>query len=217
MNPYGHSKRMSEQMIQDFAATGAIRYVTLRYFNVAGADPAGRSGQRLASATNLIKIACDAALGLRESVTIYGSDYETEDGTGVRDYIHVEDLAAAHIDALSYLWWGGDSATLNCGYGRGYSVREVLDATQRIARVSFQIIEARRRAGDPACVIADSRAIRSKLEWKPRFAELDTIISTALAWEKKRSASLAPVSHDLILDAKATALPASLFAPKNTH
>ena len=198
MNPYGRSKLMSEEMIRDFAGSADLHYVVLRYFNVAGADPDGYAGQRFSGATSLIKIACDAALGRRDHVTVYGSDYDTLDGTGVRDYVHVSDLAAAHGDALRYLEEGGESVILNCGYGHGYSVREVLDAVQRISRRTFRIVEQPRRLGDPGSVIADSSALRARLGWSPRFADLDAIIHTALAWDTALSAQSKTLENRLL-------------------
>ncbi|MDX1934087.1 MAG: UDP-glucose 4-epimerase GalE [Capsulimonadales bacterium] len=188
VNPYGRSKRMSEQMIEDLAAATDLKYVILRYFNVAGADPEGRLGPRYQGAPHLIKAACDAALGRRPSVSIYGTDYDTPDGTCIRDYIHVEDLAAAHIDALRYLENGGRSDIFNCGYGRGYSVRDVLSHVQDISKVRFSIIEQGRRPGDPVAVTACSKKIRNTLGWSPAYDDLDVIISTTLAWERRRGA-----------------------------
>ena len=163
INPYGTSKLVDEWILRDYAASSNLRYVALRYFNAAGADPAGRIGQNFPGATHLIKVICEAALGKRPSVTIYGTDYDTPDGTGVRDYIHVEDLAAAHLDALAYLEQGGDSQVLNCGYGEGYSVRQVIDRVRASAEVEFTVIEGSRRPGDSACVIADSSRLREIL------------------------------------------------------
>jgi UDP-glucose 4-epimerase len=187
VNPYGRSKLMSETMIKDYSQASNLKYVILRYFNVAGADISGKIGQSSKKAAHLIKIACDAALGRRSSVRIFGTDYSTPDGTGIRDYIHVQDLAKAHLDALSYLEEGGESQILNCGYGRGYSVRQVLDRVKAISGVDFPVIETARRAGDPACVVAAAERIRKILGWQPQYDDLDIIISTALAWEKKLS------------------------------
>ena len=184
VNPYGRSKLMSEMILRDYSLASNLKYVILRYFNVAGADSSGKIGQR-GKAFHLIKLGCDAALGLRPGVSIFGTDYPTHDGTGVRDYIHVEDLAAAHISALSYLQTHSESQILNCGYGKGYSVREVLEKVKEIAEVDFPIIETSRRKGDPACVIASAEKIRKVLGWKPRYQSLDQIIRSALAWEKK--------------------------------
>ncbi|MGH8114793.1 MAG: UDP-glucose 4-epimerase GalE [Rhodanobacteraceae bacterium] len=185
INPYGSSKLMSEWMLRDLAAAGGPRYVALRYFNVAGCDPAGRIGQSTKHATLLVKVACEAALGKRQRLSIYGTDYDTPDGTGVRDYIHVDDLARAHLDALRYLRDGGESATLNCGYGHGYSVREVLAAVGRAHGSPVPYTEEPRRAGDPPSLIAASGRIRTTLGWQPRHDDLDFIARTALAWERK--------------------------------
>ena len=184
INPYGMSKLMSELMLADVAAAHPISYCALRYFNVAGADPQGRAGQSTAGATHLIKIAAEAALGKRAGVAVYGSDFDTQDGTGVRDYIHVSDLADAHLHALEALEASpGESLTLNCGYGRGFSVLEVLDAVDRVAGVTLDRRMEPRRAGDPAALIADNGAILTRLPWRPRHADLDTIVGHALAWE----------------------------------
>ncbi len=185
INPYGRSKVMSEWILRDYAAVSAFRYVSLRYFNAAGADLEARIGQRSAEATHLIKVACEAAAGKRPSVKVFGTDYDTPDGTCLRDYIHVEDLARAHIAALRYLGRGGESRALNCGYGFGYSVREVLACVKAVSRVDFPVIEGDRRPGDPARLIANSERIRRVLDWTPRYDDLDTIVATALAWEKK--------------------------------
>lgn len=185
INPYGTSKLMSEWMLRDLAAAGGPRYVILRYFNVAGCDPAGRIGQSTREATLLFKVACEAALGTRESVQIFGTDYATPDGTGVRDYIHVDDLARAHLDALAYLRGGGAATILNCGYGHGYSVREVLDAVSRAHGAAVPAVERPRRAGDPPSLVADAARIREVLGWRPRHDDLDAIARTALAWERR--------------------------------
>jgi UDP-glucose 4-epimerase len=185
MNPYGRSKLMSEQIIRDYSQASGLRYVILRYFNVAGADTSGKLGQSAKKAEHLIKVACDAALGRRSSVRIFGTDFPTPDGSGIRDYIHVEDLARAHLDALHYLEAGNESQILNCGYGQGYSVREVINKVKEISGVDFPVIEAERRAGDPACVIACADKIRQILGWEPKFNNLDIIVRTALNWEKK--------------------------------
>lgn len=185
INPYGLSKLMSEWMLRDIAAAGSLRYAVLRYFNVAGADPAARLGQSTPEATHLIKVVCEALVGKRPSVSIFGQDYPTPDGTGVRDYIHVEDLASAHIAALDYLRQGGASTTLNCGYGRGYSVREVLDTAEKLTGKTLRILAQERRPGDSASVIADARRIREQLNWTPRYADLELIIRHALAWEQR--------------------------------
>ena len=185
INPYGTSKLMSEWMLRDLAAAGGPRYVALRYFNVAGCDAEGRVGQSTRNATLLMKVACETAVGKRLNVLIFGTDYATPDGTGVRDYIHVDDLARAHLDALRYLRDGGASATLNCGYGHGYSVREVLAAVARAHGAPVAAIEQPRRAGDPPSLVADAQRIRSVLGWQPRCDDLDLIARTALAWERK--------------------------------
>jgi len=185
INPYGTSKLMSEWMLRDLAVAGGPRYVILRYFNVAGSDPLGRIGQSTRKATLLTKVACEAAVGKRPGVSIYGTDYPTPDGTGVRDYIHVEDLADAHLKALDHLRAGGASVTLNCGYGHGYSVREVLAMVERLAGKRLQIREEARRAGDPPTLIARADKVRSVLGWKPRFDNLEAIVQSSLDWEKR--------------------------------
>jgi UDP-glucose 4-epimerase len=183
INPYGTSKLMTEAMLRDVAAAHPINYCALRYFNVAGADPRGRTGLSTVGATHLIKLACEAALGERMGVDIYGTDYPTPDGTGVRDYIHVTDLVEAHLKALSYLRRGGEPLIANCGYGRGYSVLEVLNAVKRVSGQSFDFRYGPRRPGDPASVVANSTLARGLLEWKPRHDDLDLIVDTAIAWE----------------------------------
>jgi len=185
INPYGTSKLMSEWMLRDLAAASALRYVALRYFNVAGADPENRIGQSTAKATLLTKVACEVAVGKREHVSIFGTDYDTPDGTGVRDYIHVEDLATAHLRALDYLRDGGESTVFNCGYGHGYSVREVIDAVGRANGAPLAVKEAPRRAGDPPMLVADATRIRSALGWSPAWDDLDAIARHALAWERR--------------------------------
>lgn len=185
INPYGTSKLMSEWILRDLAAVSDFRYVSLRYFNVAGSDPECRIGQATANATLLIKVACEAVVGKRKAVSIYGTDYPTPDGTGVRDYIHVDDLARAHLDALDYLRAGAASTVLNCGYGHGYSVREVLASVQRVAGTSLTIREELRRPGDPPSLVAAADRIRTVLHWQPRLDDLDTIVRTALRWEEK--------------------------------
>jgi UDP-glucose 4-epimerase len=185
INPYGMSKLMSEQMLRDVCAASTMRHVILRYFNVAGCDPEGRIGQSTREATLLIKVACEAAVGRRESISIFGTDYPTPDGTGVRDYIHVEDLADAHLRALGYLNGGGSSVTLNCGYGHGYSVREVLDMVEKVSGVKLNIREEPRRAGDPPGLIAIADRIRQTLKWAPRYDDLQVIVRSALAWERE--------------------------------
>ena len=186
INPYGWSKLMTEQMLADSANAFDFNYCALRYFNVAGADPQARTGQSTAGATHLIKVAVEAALGKRDRVSVFGTDYDTPDGTGVRDYIHVSDLAAAHVLALDALIAEpGQSMTMNCGYGRGYSVLEVLDAVDRVTGGAIERIYGGRRAGDPASLVADSSLLRKTVPWKPRHEKLDTIIEHALAWESK--------------------------------
>jgi UDP-glucose 4-epimerase len=185
INAYGTSKLMSEWMLRDVSASSSLRYVALRYFNVAGSDSQGRIGQATAKATLLIKVACEAAVGKRPHISIYGTDYSTPDGTGVRDYIHVEDLATAHLDALSYLRKGGESQVLNVGYGHGYSVREVLKSVERVAGHPLNIREEPRRAGDPPILVARADKVRTVLGWQPRLDHLDTIVKTSLEWEKR--------------------------------
>ncbi len=188
-SPYGASKLMSERMLMDIAAATSMKYVILRYFNVAGADPTGRIGQRSPEATHLIKVACEVAVGKRSSMSIYGTDYPTSDGTCVRDYIHVEDLASAHIQALAYLIQGGASTLANCGYGKGSTVREVIAAVQKVSGNKFPVAEAPRRPGDVAEIVAKSEKAQSLFKWKPRFADLYTIVKHAYQWEvelKKR-------------------------------
>jgi len=185
INAYGTSKLMSEWMLRDVAASSPLRYVALRYFNVAGSDSGGRIGQATAKATLLIKVACEAAVGKRPHVSVYGTDYPTPDGTGVRDYIHVEDLATAHLDALSYLRKGGRPQVLNVGYGHGYSVREVLKSVERVAGHSLTVREEPRRAGDPPILVARADRVRSELGWQPRLDDLDTIVKTSLLWEQR--------------------------------
>jgi UDP-glucose 4-epimerase len=185
INPYGSSKLMTEWMLRDLSKASALNYVALRYFNVAGCDPEGRIGQATPKATLLTKVACEAAVGKRDSVSIFGTDYNTDDGTGVRDYIHVEDLAHAHLDALRYLREGGDSEVLNCGYGRGYSVREVLSAVESANGAPLIIREEARRAGDPPVLIAEAQRIREVLGWRPQLDDIDAIVTSALAWERQ--------------------------------
>lgn len=185
INPYGTSKLMTEWMLRDLSAASDLRNVTLRYFNVAGSDPGGRIGQSTAKATLLIKVACEAAVGKRESISIFGTDYPTPDGTGIRDYIHVEDLASAHLKALQYLRNGGESTTLNCGYGHGYSVREVLDTVQKVSGKRLNIKEEPRRPGDPPALVAEAQRVRTLFDWTPQFDDLTRIVETSLAWEKK--------------------------------
>jgi UDP-glucose 4-epimerase len=185
INPYGTSKLMTEWMLRDLALAGGPGYVALRYFNVAGCEPSGTIGQSTPKATLLVKVACEAATGKRPGVAIYGTDYPTPDGTGLRDYIHVQDLATAHLDALTYLRKGGASTVLNCGYGHGYSVREVLAAVEGANGSPLTISEEPRRAGDPPELIAVADRVRDVLGWTPRFDNLDTIVTTSLEWERK--------------------------------
>ena len=186
INPYGWSKLMTERMLRDVAAAHPINYAALRYFNVAGADPQGRSGQSTAGATHLIKVAVEAATGKRAQVGVFGTDFPTRDGTGVRDYIHVSDLAAAHVSALGLLVAEpARSHTLNCGYGRGFSVLEVLDAVDRVTNMTIKRELGPRRPGDPAELVADNHAILAALPWRPARDDLDGIVRDALAWERK--------------------------------
>ncbi len=186
INPYGMSKLMTEIMLADTARAHAINYCALRYFNVAGADPQARTGQSTAGATHLIKVAVEAALGKRSHVDVFGTDYDTPDGTGVRDYIHVSDLAAAHVLALEALMAQPDrSLTMNCGYGRGFSVLEVLDAVDRVTNARIDRRMGPRRAGDPDSLISDNARIKATLPWQPRYADLDTIVGHAMAWERR--------------------------------
>ena len=185
INPYGTSKLMSEMMLRDLGKASDMRHVILRYFNVAGSDPDGHIGQSTEKATLLIKVAAEVAVGKREQLYVFGSDYPTPDGTGVRDYIHVDDLADAHIKAIDYLGKGGDSVTLNCGYGHGYSVREVIDAVNRVNGSPIKVKEEQRRAGDPPALIAKADRAREVLGWEPRYDDLDFIVKTSLDWERK--------------------------------
>jgi UDP-glucose 4-epimerase len=185
INAYGSSKLMSEWMLAAVARSSPLRYAALRYFNVAGADTAGRIGQSTPQATLLVKVACEAAVGKRADIAIYGTDYPTEDGTGVRDYIHVEDLAAAHLDALLYLRGGGSSTTLNVGYGHGYSVRQVLASVERVTGRRLTVRQEPRRPGDPAMLIARAERIRNELNWRPKLDDLDTIVRSAYLWEQR--------------------------------
>ena len=188
INPYGMSKLMTEAMLRDVAAAHPMNYCCLRYFNVASADPLGRSGQSTVGATHLIKIAVEAATGKRAAVSVFGTDFDTPDGTGVRDYIHVSDLAAAHVAALELLVAEPtQSHTLNAGYNRGFSVNEVLDAVDRVTNMTIERRYEGRRAGDPAALVADNRAILAALPWRPQRDDLDTIVKDALAWERKLS------------------------------
>ena len=186
-NPYGWSKLMTEQMLRDVAAATDLRYAALRYFNVAGADAAGRSGECAPLATHLIHVASELVAGKRDRMQIFGDDYDTPDGTCVRDYIHVSDLAAAHVAALRHLTEHRQSLELNCGYGHGFSVREVLDVVRDLAGRDLAIESGPRRAGDVAALIADTHKIRATLDWTPRFDDLRVIVETALNWERRRS------------------------------
>jgi UDP-glucose 4-epimerase len=183
-SPYGSSKLMTEIMLGDIASVNHIKYAALRYFNVAGADPGLRTGQSVRNATHLIKAALQAALGIRTHMQIFGNDYDTPDGTCIRDYIHVSDLVSAHVGTLEYLRQGGKNVTLNCGYGHGYSVLEVIEAVKRVSGTDFPVCYSPRRAGDLAAVVADTRRLSRLLCWKPAYDDLDSIISHALAWER---------------------------------
>jgi len=185
MSPYGASKLMTEIMLRDTTLAHGLKHVILRYFNVAGADPEGRTGQSTKGATHLIKVAVETALGKRGKMDIFGTDYATPDGTCVRDYIHVSDLAAAHLDALRYLRAGGPSITANCGYGRGYSVREVIDTVKRVSGTDFRVDISPRRPGDPAAIVALPDRARAAFDWQPRYDDLALIVDHALAWERK--------------------------------
>jgi UDP-glucose 4-epimerase len=185
MSPYGSSKLMTEIMLRDTAAAHDLRYVALRYFNVAGADPAGRSGQSTPKATHLIKVACETAIGKRTHMEVFGTDYPTPDGTCIRDFIHVKDLARAHVAALAHLRRGGPSDVFNCGYSKGYSVKQVIEAVQRVAGKSFDVRLSPRRPGDPPAIVAASAKIRSQLGWTPEHDDIDRIVAQALAWEAK--------------------------------
>jgi UDP-glucose 4-epimerase len=184
MSPYGRSKLMTEWMLADIAAAHPLTYGVLRYFNVAGADPRHRSGQSTPFATHLIKVACQTALGQRPKMDIFGTDYPTPDGTCIRDYIHVSDLVAAHVLLLKHLRAGGDSTTMNCGYGRGYSVRQVIDTVKAVSGIDFAVEEGPRRAGDPAAIVARADKVREVLGWQPEHEDLDEIVTTALDWER---------------------------------
>ena len=185
INAYGTSKLMSEWMLRDVAAVSGLRYVALRYFNVAGSDPGGRIGQATQGATLLTKVACEAMVGKRPHVSVFGTDYPTPDGTGMRDYLHVVDLASAHLNALDYLRGNGKSVTLNVGYGHGYSVREVLQMVETVGGKPLVIREAARRPGDPAYLVARADRIRAELGWRPKYDDLQAIVTHSLAWEKK--------------------------------
>lgn len=185
INPYGATKLITEWMLRDVAASSALRYVALRYFNVAGASADGSLGQASPNATHLVKIAAEAACGIRPAVSIYGTDYETRDGTCVRDYIHVDDLADAHLASLRHLASGGASGVYNCGYGKGVTVREVIDAMKHVSGTRFEVIETGRRRGDPPTLVADAKAIGRALGWKPRFGDLRVICESAYRWERR--------------------------------
>ena len=186
INPYGWSKLMTERMLADVAFAHPLNYCALRYFNVAGADPQGRSGQSTAGATHLIKVAVEAAIGKRASVSVYGTDYATPDGTGIRDYIHVSDLAAAHVDALEKLIGNpSESYVMNCGYSRGFSVLEVLDSVDRVTNMTIERKMEARRAGDPDALVADNSKSLATRPWRPKLNDLDTIVTHALQWERK--------------------------------
>jgi UDP-glucose 4-epimerase len=188
INPYGASKLMSEQMLRDLSAASPLKHVILRYFNVGGANPQGQLGQSAPTATLLTKVACQHVVGARPQIYVFGTDYPTPDGTGIRDYIHVEDLASAHLDALRYLRGGGKSTTLNVGYGRGFSVRELLDTVASVAGKPLNIVTAPRREGDPPALVAEAELIRQVLGWRPQHDSLETIVRTQLAWERRLQA-----------------------------
>ena len=183
-SPYGRSKMMTEMMLTDAGQAHGLKFVALRYFNVAGADPKGRTGQSTRGATHLIKVASETALGKREAMAVFGTDYPTDDGTCVRDYIHVTDLVEAHHAALAHLRQGGDSMIANCGYGRGYSVLEVIDAVKQVSGIDFKVTTGGRRPGDAAAVVASPEKIRSTLGWSPKYDDLLGIVRDALNWEK---------------------------------
>jgi UDP-glucose 4-epimerase len=187
MSPYGSSKLMTEIMLRDAGAAHGLSYLILRYFNVAGADPLARTGQSTKGATHLIKVAVETALGMRPAMAVFGTDYATADGTCIRDYIHVSDLVRAHSDALRYLHSGGASVILNCGYGRGFSVLEVIDTVKRVSGVDFKVTLSGRRPGDPATIVADADRIRSMLSWAPQYDDLETMVAHALEWEHRRA------------------------------
>jgi UDP-glucose 4-epimerase len=192
INPYGASKLMSETMLRDLSAAGSLRHVILRYFNVAGCDPEGRVGQSTPNATLLIKVACEHAAGKRERLEVFGTDYDTPDGTCIRDFIHVSDLADAHLAALDHLRAGGESLTLNCGYGHGYSVREVIDTVERVSGRKLTVVDRPRREGDPVELVAKNGRLVARFGWAPRHDDLDFIVRTALAWERRTAGAEAP-------------------------
>jgi UDP-glucose 4-epimerase len=194
MSPYGSSKLMTEIMLRDAGVAHGLSYLILRYFNVAGADPLARTGQSTKGATHLIKVAVETALGQRPAIEVFGTDYETQDGTCIRDYIHVSDLVRAHSDALRHLRDGGASVILNCGYGRGFSVLDVIDTVKRVAGVDFKVNLGGRRPGDPATIVADAGRIRSMLRWAPQYDDLETIVDHALKWEHRRASLRAAAS-----------------------
>lgn len=191
MSPYGASKAMTERMLTDSATAYGLRSVALRYFNVAGADPAGRAGQSTRGATHILKVALEAATGKRDHVAVFGTDYDTPDGTGIRDYIHVNDLVRAHAAALDYLHGGGESLVLNCGYGHGYSVLELLDAVQKVSGRTLDIRARARRAGDIPVMIAAADRIKATLNWEPRYDDIEAIVAHALSWEEQLQKKLA--------------------------
>lgn len=187
INAYGMSKLMSEYMLKDLSAVTDLKHVVLRYFNVAGSDPDGKIGQSTEHATLLIKVAAEVAIGKRDQLYVFGTDYDTPDGTGIRDYIHVTDLAAAHLSSLDYLRNGGESTLMNCGYGHGFSVREVIDSVNKVNGTPIKVIEKPRRAGDPGTLVAAVDKIHATLDWKPELDDLDTIVKTSIAWEQTLS------------------------------
>jgi UDP-glucose 4-epimerase len=209
MSPYGSSKMMSEMMVRDAALAHDLRYVMLRYFNVAGADPQGRTGLSTRGATHVVKLACEAATGKREHFEIYGTDYDTPDGTAIRDFIHVSDLAHAHYTALHFLRNGGRKFTGNCGYSRGYSVREVIDCVKRLSGKDFKVVEGERRKGDIPAIVADASRMMKRLDWRPRHNTLEAIITDALAWERvldKRRHRSPPLQPNHLLQQPAEAV-----------
>jgi UDP-glucose 4-epimerase len=185
INPYGRSKAYVERVLEDLSSAKALRYISLRYFNAAGADPASRIGERHEPETHLIPLVMKTAKRERDCINIHGSDYPTPDGTCIRDYIHVMDLVDAHIRALEHLIEGGSSAAFNCGYGHGYSVRQVIEVARKVSGIDFPVMETRRREGDPPSLIADSTRLRQQLHWKPRYDDLEYIVKTAWDWENK--------------------------------